>query len=149
MRIYETMFIVNPELDDSVREEIANRVKTWIEEKAKGTIRKFDRWGMRQLAFRVDKFYQGDYTVVLFDTEPSNLKALEEMYRITPEIFKWMIFRRKDMEKHPPEIENEKKEPEKSTPEVETVAVESSENSVQESSVESEETKDISEGEDG
>lgn len=105
MRIYETMFIVNPELDDESREEMANRVKSWIEEKVKGTIRKFDRWGMRQLAFRVDKFYQGDYTVVLFDAEPSDLKALEEMYRITPEILKWMVFRREDIEKHLPVTE--------------------------------------------
>ncbi len=110
MRIYETMFIIDPNLDDAAREEMANRVKTWIEEKVKGKIRNFDRWGMRQLAFRVDKFLQGDYTVALFDAEPSNLKALEEMYRITPQIFRWMIFRREDIEKHPPVIEKEEDE---------------------------------------
>ena len=107
MRIYETMFIIDPNLDDAIREEMANRVKTWIEEKVKGKIRNFDRWGMRQLAFRVDKLLQGDYTVILFDAEPLSLKALEEMYRITPQIFRWMIFRREDIEKHPPVVEKD------------------------------------------
>ncbi len=110
MRIYETMFIIDPNLDDAAREEMANRVKTWIEEKVKGKIRSFDRWGVRQLAFRVDKFLQGDYTVTLFDAEPLSLKPLEEMYRITPQIFRWMIFRREDIEKHPPVVKKEEEE---------------------------------------
>lgn len=100
MRIYETMFIIDPNLEDATRDELANRVKSWIEEKVKGEVKSFDRWGMRQLAFRVDKFLQGDYTVVIFDAEPQNVKALEEMYRITPQIFRWMVFRREDLEKH-------------------------------------------------
>ncbi|GEM_PF-1205332 len=141
MRIYETMFIVNPELDDESREEMANRVKSWIEEKVKGTIRKFDRWGMRQLAFRVDKFYQGDYTVVLFDAEPSSLKALEEMYRITPEILKWMVFRREDIEKHPPATEKVE------AASAESVNPEVSEAPDEASSLESKESGKDSEGE--
>lgn len=143
MRIYETMFIVNPELGDETREDIANRVKTWIEEKVKGTIRKFDRWGMRQLAFRVNKFYQGDYTVVLFDAEPYSLKALEEMYRITPEIFRWMVFRREDIEKHPP-VEKA----EETSTEEENVNSQTSEVPVENSSPDESESKGSSEGED-
>ncbi len=99
MRIYETMFIIDPNLEDAERDDLAKRVKSWIEEKVKGNVRNFDRWGIRQLAFRVDKFTQGDYTVIVFDAEPSELKALEEMYRITPRIFRWMVFRREDLEK--------------------------------------------------
>lgn len=144
MRIYETMFIIDPNLDDAVREEIANRVKTWIEEKVKGKIRNFDRWGMRQLAFRVDKFLQGDYTVALFDAEPSNLKALEEMYRITPQIFRWMVFRREDIEKHPPVVE---KEEEKVAEKAETIE-EPKEETVTAPEASTDESEKASEGED-
>ncbi len=114
MRIYETMFIIDPNLEDGERDELANRVKNWIEEKVKGNVKDFDRWGIRQLAFRVDKFTQGDYTVIVFDAEPESVKALEDMYRITPRIFRWMVFRREDLEKQA------KKKPEKpeETPEV-------------------------------
>ncbi len=100
MRTYETMFIIDPNLEDAERDELANRVKNWIEEKVEGNVKNFDRWGIRQLAFRVDKFTQGDYTVVIFESDPSKVKALEEMYRITPRIFRWMVFRREDLEKH-------------------------------------------------
>ena len=144
MRIYETMFVIDPNLDDAAREEMANRVKTWIEEKVKGKIRNFDRWGMRQLAFRVDKLFQGDYTVALFDAEPSNLKELEEMYRITPQIFRWMVFRREDIEKHPPVVE---KEEEKVTEKVETIE-EPKEETITAPEASSDESEKASEGED-
>jgi small subunit ribosomal protein S6 len=107
MRIYETMFIIDPNLEDEARDELANRVKGWVEEKVKGKVESFDRWGIRQLAFRVDKFYQGDYSVLVFEADPQNVKALEDMYRITPQIFRWMVFRREDLE------EQRKKEAEK------------------------------------
>ncbi len=116
MRIYETMFLIDPTLDDETRESFVNRVKSRIEEKANGTIRNVDRWGIRQLAFRVNKFFEGDYTVILFDAEPSNLKALEEMYRITPQIFRWIVFRREDLEKLPPVKPHEEEEKTEETP---------------------------------
>ncbi len=109
MRIYETMFIIDPNVEDDARNDLANRVKTWIEEKVKGKVRNFDRWGIRQLAFRVDKFLQGDYTVVIFEAEPQHVKELEDMYRITPQIFRWMIFRREDLEKKEKKAEEAKK----------------------------------------
>ncbi len=66
-----------------------------------GKIRQIDRWGVRQLAFKVQKFNEGDYTVILFDADPSQIKSLEEMYKVIPEIFRHLILRREDLEKHP------------------------------------------------
>jgi len=99
-RIYETMFIVSPELPDEAREAIAEKVKRYIEERVEGTIEQFDRWGMRKLAYRVRKgFTEGDYTVVLFRADPEKVNSLERLYDITPEIFRWQTFRREDLEK--------------------------------------------------
>ncbi|MDI3524030.1 MAG: small subunit ribosomal protein [Kosmotoga sp.] len=99
-RIYETMFIVSPELPDEAREAIAEKVKRYIEERVEGTIEQFDRWGMRKLAYRVRKgFTEGDYTVVLFRADPEKVNSLERLYNITPEIFRWQTFRREDLEK--------------------------------------------------
>ena len=99
-RIYETMFIVSPKLSEEARNEMAEKVKTYIEERVGGTIEKFDRWGMRRLAYRVQKgFTEGDYTVVLFRAEPENLTILERLFNITPEVFRWQTFRREDLEK--------------------------------------------------
>lgn len=99
-RIYETMFIVSPELPDEAREAIAEKVRRYIEERVEGNIEQFDRWGMRKLAYRVRKgFTEGDYTVVLFRADPEKVNSLERLYNITPEIFRWQTFRREDLEK--------------------------------------------------
>jgi small subunit ribosomal protein S6 len=101
MRIYETLFIIDPTLEEETRNKLVDRVKNQIEEKMQGKIRQIDRWGVRQLAFKVQKFNEGDYTVILFDADPSQIKSLEEMYKVIPEIFRHLILRREDLEKHP------------------------------------------------
>jgi len=105
-RIYETMFIVSPELDEEQRNALAEKVKNYIEERVEGEIEKFDRWGMRKLAYRVRKgFTEGDYTLILFRADPEKVNVLERLFNITPDIFRWQTFRREDLEK-----ENKKKE---------------------------------------
>ncbi len=101
MRIYETLFIIDPTLEEEARNKLVDRVKNQIEEKMQGKIRQIDRWGVKQLAFSVQKFNEGDYTVILFDSDPSQIKSLEEMYMVIPEIFRHLILRREDLEKHP------------------------------------------------
>lgn len=110
MRIYETLFIIDPTLEEEARNKLVDRVKNQIEEKMQGKIRQVDRWGVRQLAFKVKKFNEGDYTIILFDSDPSQIRSLEEMYQVVPEIFRHLILKREDLEKHPPVQKEEKVE---------------------------------------
>lgn len=98
-RIYETMFIVDPTLVDEDRETIVERVKTWIEERVGGRVDSVERMGKRKLAFKVKRFTEGDYTVMLFRARPENVNELERFYHFTPEIFRWQTFRRLDLER--------------------------------------------------
>ncbi|MBN2253579.1 MAG: 30S ribosomal protein S6 [Kosmotogaceae bacterium] len=99
-RIYETMFIVSPKLDEEERNAMAEKVRDYIVERVGGTIEKFDRWGIRKLAYRVAKgFSEGDYTVIQFRAEPETVDILERFYGITPDVFRWQTFRREDLEK--------------------------------------------------
>ena len=100
IRIYETMFIVSPRLDEESRNSMAEKVRDYIVERVGGTIEKFDRWGIRKLAYRVTKgFSEGDYTVIQFKADSESVDILEKFYGITPEIFRWQTFRREDLEK--------------------------------------------------
>ncbi len=100
IRIYETMFIVSPRLDEESRNSMAEKVRDYIVERVSGTIEKFDRWGIRKLAYRVTKgFSEGDYTVIQFKADSESVDILEKFYGITPEIFRWQTFRREDLEK--------------------------------------------------
>ncbi|MDI3517165.1 MAG: small subunit ribosomal protein [Thermotogota bacterium] len=98
-RIYETMFIVDPNLPDEEREGIVEKVKAWIEERVGGKIDSLDRMGKRKLAFKVKRFTEGDYTVIIFRASPESVGELERFYHFTPEIFRWQTFRRLDLEK--------------------------------------------------
>ena len=99
MRIYETMFIVDPTLEDEEREKVVDSVKKIIGERIGGTIESVDRWGIRKLAFKVRRFTEGDYTVILFRANPEKVNTLEDFYHVTPQIFRWQTFRRIDLEK--------------------------------------------------
>ncbi|RLL86835.1 30S ribosomal protein S6 [Mesotoga sp. H07pep.5.4] len=99
-RIYETMFIVSPKLDEENRNATAEKVRDYIVERVGGTVEKFDRWGMRKLAYRVSKgFSEGDYTVIQFKADSESVDTLERFYGVTPEVFRWQTFRREDLEK--------------------------------------------------
>jgi len=87
LRVYETMFIMDPTIPEEEREKLVEKVKN------------VDRWGVRKLAYRIKKFLEGDYTVILFRAPGDTVNNLEEFYRITPEIFRWQTFRRFDIEK--------------------------------------------------
>ncbi|OAA30128.1 30S ribosomal protein S6 [Kosmotoga arenicorallina S304] len=130
-RIYETMFIVSPQLDEEQRNDLAEKVKNYIEERVGGEIEKFDRWGMRKLAYRVRKgFTEGDYTLILFRADPEKVNVLERLFNITPDIFRWQTFRREDLEKE--EKKKEKPEVEKAPEEVVETIVETAPETVEE-----------------
>lgn len=100
-RYYETMFIVRTDLSEEDRENLAQKVKSFIEERIDGEVEEFTRWGVRRLAYRTQKgkFTEGDYTYIIFKAEPDKLKELESFYRVTQEIFRYQTIRREDLEK--------------------------------------------------
>ena len=100
-RYYETMFIIRTDLSEEERENLAQKVKNFIEEKIDGEVEEFTRWGVRRLAYRTQKgkFTEGDYTYIIFKAEPDKLKELESFYRVTQEIFRYQTIRREDLEK--------------------------------------------------
>lgn len=111
-RIYESMFIIAPNVPEEEREKLVERVKGIIEERVKGKIDKVERMGMRKFAYEIKKFSEGDYTVIYFRCDGQHLQELENFYRITPEIIRWQTFRRFDLEKKERKAQSEKKEAE-------------------------------------
>jgi len=107
-RIYESMFIIAPNVPEEEREKLVERVKGIIEERVKGKIDKVERMGMRKFAYEIKKFSEGDYTVIYFRCDGQHLQELENFYRITPEIIRWQTFRRFDLEKKERKAQREK-----------------------------------------
>ncbi len=93
MRAYETMFIIDPHLDESVRKETIDKVKEFISQNG-GTVKKVDDWGIRELAYEIKKRNEGHYVVIEFETENNQLALkLRDYFRFEPNILRSIVVR--------------------------------------------------------
>lgn len=92
MRIYEELFIVKP---DAAEEEIDQIVEqfTNVVVSGGGSIDKVDKWGVRKLAYRVDKRSEGYYILVQFSSSPVTVKEVERRLRVSDWVLKFLTVR--------------------------------------------------------
>ncbi|MFO7611709.1 MAG: 30S ribosomal protein S6 [Clostridia bacterium] len=95
MRKYETIFILDCEIEEEAQKAIIERVKAEIEG-AKGVIGKLDEWGKKKLAYPINFKTDGYYVFIEFEAEAELPLALERIYRITEGILKGLIVRKDD-----------------------------------------------------
>lgn len=89
MTKYEVMFIINPTLEDDKKEATVEAVKGIIE--AEGTVSKVDVWGMRKLAYPIEKKNEGYYVVVEFEAAPTLPKELDRRLKISDNVMRHII----------------------------------------------------------
>ena len=65
MAKYEVMFIIDPILEDEKKNAVVERVQEIIN--ADGEVSSVDTWGMRKLAYPINKKNEGYYVVVEFN----------------------------------------------------------------------------------
>lgn len=90
MRQYETIFIINPDLDESQTDGIIEGVKTAIESGG-GKVLKVDPWGKKRLAYAVKQHSDGYYVLIVFESNPEFVTQLNGHYRITELIIKHIV----------------------------------------------------------
>jgi small subunit ribosomal protein S6 len=89
---YETIFIVNPELDESEIKTVIEGVKTAIESGG-GKILKLDPWGKKKLAYSINRHNDGYYVLIVFESSPGFVSQLNNYYLITEPIIKHIVIR--------------------------------------------------------
>ena len=97
MKAYELLFFVDPAITDEVRAGVMKRVEVAITENG-GKIDNVDNWGKRKLACEIDKLTEGDYTLVNFHADPSQIAELDRILRINDAVKRHMVVRRPDHE---------------------------------------------------
>ena len=55
-----------------------------------------DEWGKRKLAYEINGLTDGDYTLIDFHAEPSNIAELDRVLRISDVVVRHMIVARTD-----------------------------------------------------
>jgi len=89
MTTYEVMFIIDSGLEDSVKDATIDTVKGLIADN--GTITKADVWGMKKLAYPIQKKNEGYYAVVEFKANEDFPKELDRKLKISDNIIRHLI----------------------------------------------------------
>ena len=89
---YETVFILTPVLSDAQMKEAVDKFKGVITENA-GTIVNEENWGLRKLAYPIQKKSTGFYALVEFDGDPTLVKKLETAFRRDERVIRFLVFR--------------------------------------------------------
>lgn len=96
MNTYETLFIVNSELEEGEIEKTIDIVQEVITAGG-GTILKIDKWGRRQLAYEIQKKREGYYVILYFQAPPTLIAEMNRRYKLTDTIMRYLILQlRKD-----------------------------------------------------
>ena len=86
---YEVMFIIDPALEDDAKEATIEAVKGIIA--AEGEVGNTDVWGMRNLAYPIQKKSEGYYVVIEFKAEPTLPKELDRRLKISDNVMRHLI----------------------------------------------------------
>ena len=93
---YETVFIATPVLSESQMKEAVAKFKKIITD-SKGEIVYEEDWGLKKLAYPIQKKSTGFYHLIEFRTEPDLIAKLEVEYRRDERILRFLTMK---MEKY-------------------------------------------------
>ena len=93
---YEAMYILDPALSEEAVAALVAKFKAVVE--ANGTVSEVDEWGKRKLAYEINDLTDGDYTLINFHADPTQIAELDRVLRITDAVVRHMIVRRDDQE---------------------------------------------------
>jgi small subunit ribosomal protein S6 len=88
-RNYETTFIVNPDLTEEEHQQKVKKFTDMIKEHG-GEIINQEIWGMRKLAYEIERKNHGFYVFTEFKARPSMIAELERQYEIDETIIRWL-----------------------------------------------------------
>ena len=88
-RIYETIFVLHPELTEEEAEAITQTVVSLLTGKGCEIIRT-ERGGKRRLAYVIEKQRYGYYTLIHFRASADVLTELERMYRLNERVIRYL-----------------------------------------------------------
>jgi small subunit ribosomal protein S6 len=89
---YETIFIINPNIESENVERIIEDVQNLITG-SEGEVIKVDKWGKKRLAYEVKGNRDGFYVLINFEADPQFILRLGRYYSLTDEIIKNMTVR--------------------------------------------------------
>ncbi|WP_200762385.1 30S ribosomal protein S6 [Nitrosophilus alvini] len=92
MRHYETLFVLKPTLTEEESKAKFDFIKEVIEKNG-GEIAAYEDFGVRKLAYPIEKFERGHYYVIYFKAPSTTVLELERIYRITEDVIRFLTMK--------------------------------------------------------
>ena len=91
MNKYESIVIINPNVDEAGLKALEDKFTGLINEN--GKVEEVVDMGKRKLAYEIKKQKEGFYIVFKFEAKPELISELERNYRITDEVMKFIVIK--------------------------------------------------------
>lgn len=92
MTKYEIMYIIRPTLEEEARKALIEELNT-IFTSRNSEVRKVDEWGMRDLAYEIDKHTKGYYVVLDVTANDEARTEFDRIARIREDVLRYLIIK--------------------------------------------------------
>ena len=100
MPFYEHVFIARQDLSQAQVDALAETVTNVITE-YKGQVHKTETWGLKQLAYKIQKNRKGHYVMLSAEVSGEAIAEIERQAAINEDIIRWMTIKVDELEKGP------------------------------------------------
>lgn len=100
MAFYENVFIARQDISAQQAEALAAQFSEIVKANG-GEVKKVESWGLRTLAYRVNKNRKGHYVLLNIDAPAAAIQELERNLRINEDVIRYLTIRVEDLEAGP------------------------------------------------
>lgn len=94
MRKYETLFVLKTNIEEAARTALIEKFTGIINKD--GEVTNVDEWGVKKLAYEIEKLTEGYYILVDFKANPELPKELERNFRISDDVLRYVVINKED-----------------------------------------------------
>jgi len=100
MPFYENVFIARQDISATQAEALTEQFAALIAEQG-GKVTKKESWGLRNIAYRINKNRKGHYTLMNIEAPPAAITEMERQMRINEDVLRYLTVRVDALEEGP------------------------------------------------
>ena len=100
MPLYESVIVTRQDINKTQVEKIISDFSNLIEDEG-GKVKKNEYWGLKNLAYEINKNKKGHYTMLVLDSKPNSISEFERKLRINEDVIRFITIKIKNFEDKP------------------------------------------------
>ena len=97
MALYEHVLIARQDISAQQAEALNDQLKALLEEQG-GKVAKIEYWGLRNLAYRINKNRKGHYSLLAIDAPAPAVKEMERQLSINEDVLRYLTVKVEELD---------------------------------------------------